>query len=89
MGSGGTTGRRRRRGVIATDRGGARQDADEETGPQGEGGEDAGSPACRDLVRCHAGDKVVLDGLDLVEGEVPRCTGHRRAGGKYGVGWAS
>ena len=65
--------------------GGATQDADEEAGPQGEGGEDAGSPACGDGVGCHAGDEVVQDGLDLVEGDVTRCAGHRRERGGYGV----
>ena len=69
----------------AGDGGGATQDADEEAGPQGEGGEDAGSPACGDRVGCHAGDEVVQDGLDLVEGDVTRCAGHRRERGGYGV----
>ncbi len=43
------------------------------------------TPACGDGVGCHAVDEVVQDGLDLVEGDVPRCAGHRRERGGYGV----
>ena len=31
------------------------------------------------------GTEVVQDGLHLVEGDVPRCAGHRRERGGYGV----
>ena len=31
------------------------------------------------------GAEVVQDGLDLVQGDFPRCAGHRRERGGYGV----